>query len=174
MHWRSSFARPETFLLLAFDSCLTNEARCCPRGAFLWCGSRLRFSFAQCSHFLPSEFAELSRFYVEYQIAVSNAFDFLYMMADLFKHAPDLPVLAFNQRDFIPRVLSFSHDAYLGGRSAHCLHATHSGLTANAHALAQLIDVFFRRLAGNLDQICFLYVRSRTSKKVGELAIIGH
>jgi len=142
VHWRSSFARPETFLLLAFDSCLTNKARCCPCGAFLRCGCRLRFSFAQCSHFLPAKFAELSRFYVEYQIAVSNAFDFLYMMADLFKHAPDLPVLTFNQRDFIPRVLSFSNDSDLCRRCAHRLHAADSGLAADSHSMAQLVNVF--------------------------------
>jgi hypothetical protein len=93
-------------------------------------------------------------------------------MADRLKHAPYLPVLAFNQRHFVPRVIRFAQQADFCRRGAYRSRSTLARLVADANSVAQLLHVFFLRLAGNFHQIGFRNVRSREGQEVGKLAVV--
>src|SRR5271157_239145 len=66
------------------------------------CHGRLRprYGFvaggSQAIDFLQGEEAESSRRNIQGERAVAHALDFLHMVSDFFKHAPDLPVAAFD------------------------------------------------------------------------------
>jgi hypothetical protein len=96
------------------------------------------------------------------------------MMANLFKHAADLAILALRQGDFIPRIVRLAHQTHLCGRRAYRTQAFRAGLAANADSLTQLLNVIFLRQSCHLHQICLGNVRSSLGKEVGQLAVIRH
>jgi hypothetical protein len=54
--------------------------------------------------------------HVQFKIAVANAFDLFDVMSNLFKHAPNLAILAFDQRHFVPGIVGFADQVHSGGR----------------------------------------------------------
>src|SRR5262249_20283844 len=115
----------------------------------------LRLGAAQCAHLMWSELAYLSRLHIQLQRTVAHALDLLYVMPDLLKHAPDLPVLAFGQRDLVPRIGGVLGETNLRRRRVHGFHVSLTGTAADADSTSQLGDRFFRGLSADLDQICF-------------------
>ncbi len=124
--------------------------------------------------FLFGEGTKLARFYIQCNTAVACALDLLHMMADLFKHAADLAILALCQRDFIPRIVRLAHQTHLCGRRAYRTQAFRTGLAANADSLTQLLNVIFLRQPCHLHQICLGNVRSGLGEEVGQFAVIRH
>jgi hypothetical protein len=53
---------------------------------------------------------------IQLKISVADTFDLFDVMSDLFEHAPNLPILAFDQSDLVPRVTGFTDQIYPGGR----------------------------------------------------------
>ncbi len=116
--------------------------------------SRWRFAF-RCLRFAASsralqsrnfswlQFAELARLNIQRERTIAHALDLFHVMANLFKHAPYLPVLAFNQRHFIPGIFSVFHQTDLRRRSVDRFHASRPGLGANLDSAPQLFDPFF-------------------------------
>jgi hypothetical protein len=137
-------------------------------GQLFFAGPAQRRDFAQ------SEFAKRAGLHVQRERAVAYAFDLFHVVANFFKHAPDLAVLAFNQRDFIPRIVAFSRQLHMGRRGAHGVQITMSRLGAQLEAAAQFLNVFRFGLAGDLDQIGFRHVRRGAHEMVGQRAVIGH
>ncbi len=78
-----------------------------------------RFGMAQRVHLFRGKFAKLPGMDVKRERAVAHALDLFHVMADFFKHAPDLPVFSFNQRNFIPGVGGVFHQADLRGGRVH-------------------------------------------------------
>lgn len=96
------------------------------------------------------------------------------MMADLFKHAANLAILALRERDFIPGIVGLAHQTYLRRSSAHRAQGFRTRLAADANSLAQLLNVIFLRQPSDFYQICLGDVRSGLGQEVGQLAVIGH
>src|SRR5215472_7710576 len=106
------------------------------------------------------------------------------MAADLLKHAPDLPVLAFNERHFIPGIGGVFGQADLGRRGEDLLEPVRpskaarlrTGLcrsAADTDSAAELFNVLCRGPPGDLYQISFLNVRCSARQAAGEVAIVG-
>ena len=130
--------------------------------------------FPKSHYFLFSQRAKLARFNIQGNATVACALDLLHMMANLFKHAADLAILALRQGDFIPRIVRLAHQTHLRGRRAYRSQAFRSGLAANADSLTQLLNVIFLRQPCHLHQICFGNVRSGLGEEVGQLTVVRH
>ncbi len=72
-------------------------------------GLRLLDRGFQASNFLKRQMAKFSRRNIKLQRSVAHPLYFLHVMADRFEHSPDLPVLAFDQRDFIPGIVRLTN-----------------------------------------------------------------
>jgi hypothetical protein len=46
--------------------------------------------------------------HIQFKVPVADALDFLDVMSDLFKHAANLAILAFDQSNFIPGIIRFA------------------------------------------------------------------
>jgi hypothetical protein len=46
--------------------------------------------------------------YIQLKISVANALDFLDVVSDLFEHASNLAILAFDQSNFVPGIIGFA------------------------------------------------------------------
>ena len=71
----------------------------------------------QASNFLRCQMPKFPRKNIELQRPVTYPFYFFHMMPDGLEHLPDLPVLAFDQRNFVPGIVGFANRLDLGGRS---------------------------------------------------------
>src|SRR5437763_5482913 len=71
--------------------------------------------------FSATQSPELAGRNVQIQRAVADSFDLLHVMSDLLEHAADLPVLALDQRDFVPRIFGFADQPNFCGSSLHAL-----------------------------------------------------
>src|SRR5580700_5906194 len=96
-------------LMLCRSSC---HGRLRPRYRFV-AGS------AQAIDFLRRQRAKSSGGNIECERPVADALNLFHMVPNLLKHAPDFPVAAFDQSDFIPGIHSFLNQAYSGGRGPH-------------------------------------------------------
>lgn len=124
--------------------------------------------------FAQRKFTIRSGLHVQRERAVAYPLDLLYVVANLFKHPADLPVLALDQRDFIPRIVAFSREPHLGWSGTLRVHGAVTWLGREFDAVAQLLNIFLFGLARNFDQICFRHVRSSAHQMVGQCAVIGH
>src|ERR1700719_2315226 len=77
----------------------------------------------QFSDLFRRELAEFSRMHIQLKRTVAHALDLFHVMSDLLEHAPDLAILSFDQRDFVPRIRRFANHADLGRSSPHPLSA---------------------------------------------------
>ena len=91
------------------------------RSGFVLRANVLARGRAQAVDLFQSERAELSRRHIERERPILHALDFLHVVTDLLKHAPDLPIAAFDQRDFVPGIGRILDDADPGRRGAHTL-----------------------------------------------------
>src|SRR5207253_4773314 len=91
------------------------------RSGFVLRANVLARGRAQPVDFFQSERAELSRWHIERERPILHALDFLHVVTDLLKHAPDLPIATFDQRDFVPGIGRILDDADPGRRGAHTL-----------------------------------------------------
>jgi hypothetical protein len=141
----------------------------------LWFFWQLLFAGpAQRGDLAQREFAKRSGLHVQRERAVAYAFDLFHVVANFFKHPANLAVFAFNQRDFIPRVVAFPGQLHMGRRGALRVHGAVAGLGAQLEAAPQFLNVFGLRLAGDLDQIGFRHMRCGAHEMVGQRAVIGH
>jgi hypothetical protein len=76
-------------------------------------------------------------------------------MANLFKHATDLAVLALCKRDFIPRIVRFAHQPHLRRSRSHRAHGFRPWLAADADTLTQFFNIIFLWQSRYFYQICF-------------------
>ncbi len=127
----------------------------------------------QCGYFLRRQLAKFSRLKIQLQRTIRNALDFLHMVANGLKHPADLPVLAFNQRDFIPRIVGFTQQAHFSRRRPYRTRPGFPWLITDADSMAQLLNIFFLRLARDLHQISLRDVRIGAREKICELAVVG-
>ena len=63
----------------------------------------------QFRNFFDRKLSKLSGMYIQFERTVAYPLDLLHVMPDLFKHAPDLAIPAFDQCDFIPRIGRFTN-----------------------------------------------------------------
>src|SRR5437764_8963367 len=70
----------------------------------------------QALDFLQRECAEAARRHIESERSIAHALDFFHVVADGFKHAPNLAIAAFNQRDLVPGIGGY-FDNFHGGWS---------------------------------------------------------
>src|SRR5215469_8078174 len=118
-----------------------------------------------------SELAHFAWLDVQLQRAIAHALDLFYVMSDLLKHAPDLPVLAFSQRDLVPRIGGVLREANLRRRRVYGFHVSLAGTSADADSTPQSRDRFFRGLSAHFDQICFWDMRRSAREMVGQVAV---
>ena len=85
--------------------------------------------------------AEFSRRQIEAQRTVLDALDLFHVMADLFEHAPDLPVSAFFQRELKPRIVRFAHRTHSCRRGLYSFAA----VGRNCHPAANFRQARLRR-----------------------------
>src|ERR1700751_3336455 len=76
-------------------------------------------SGAQAVDFLRGQRTEFSGRHIQRKRSVFYALDFLHVMADLFKHAADLPIASLDEGNFVPGIRSFFHDADFRRRGSH-------------------------------------------------------
>src|SRR4029077_9409694 len=69
----------------------------------------------QSSNFLRVQVTEFPRKNIQLQRPITYPFYFLHMMSHGLEHLPDLPVLAFDQRNFIPGIVSLTNRLDLRG-----------------------------------------------------------
>ena len=69
----------------------------------------------QTGNFLRRQVSELSRRNIKLQRSVTHPLDFFHMMPDGLEHLPDLPVLAFDQRNLIPGIVGLANRLDLCG-----------------------------------------------------------
>ena len=116
---------------------------------------------------MRTQLPHLSRFDIQRQRAIFYPLDLLHMMANLFKHPPDLPVLAFDERDLIPGILGIFGQPDLRRRGENLLHvawptgiggftiagvdAPRSRFCPDANAPAEFFNVLCGRSSRNLD-----------------------
>ncbi len=55
--------------------------------------------------------------HIQFKTSVAHALDLLYMVSNLFEHAPNLAILAFGQCNFVPGIVGFANQIDSGGRS---------------------------------------------------------
>src|SRR6478672_933004 len=103
---------------------------------------------AQRCNFSRIQLTELARFNIQRKRAIAHALDLFHVMANLFKHTPNLPVLAFDQRYLIPGIFGVLHQTDLCRRSVDCFHSPRSRLSANLDSAPQLFDAFFLGSSG--------------------------
>src|SRR5262249_47624990 len=139
--------------------CITNPGQLArrppapPLPAALWLRARAaRSRTPQQINFLGRQSAELAWLDVERQRAITHTLDLLHVMADLFKHAANLAVLALDQRQLVPGILSFANQPDLRRRGSHGLHVARSRPAADPQAPAKLLNIFFGRLAADFYQ----------------------
>src|SRR5205823_6642631 len=116
--------------------------------------------------------SRLSRRHIKCQRTVAHAPDLFHVMADLFEHLPELPVLALGESDLIPGIRGLLDDANACGCGAGAT-ARLSSLT-DGNALTQFLDRSFVRLAAHFDQVRLLHMRTCLHEFVRHLAIIGY
>jgi hypothetical protein len=119
------------------------------------------------------QFAELAWLNIERERTITHALDLFHVVANLFKHAPYLPVLALNQRHFIPGIFSVFHQANLRWGCVDCFHSARSRFGANLNSAPQLFDSFFFGASSNLYQISLGNMRRSVRELGGKLSIIG-
>src|ERR1700739_1111287 len=85
------------------------------------CANVLSRGRAQSGDFFQSERAELSPRPIERERPILHPLDFFDVVTDLLKHAPDLPIATFDQRDFVPGIGRILDDADLGRGGAYTL-----------------------------------------------------
>jgi hypothetical protein len=124
-------------------------------------------------NFSRPQFAELARLNVKRERTITHALDFFHVMANLFKHAAYLAILALDQSHFIPGIFSVFHQADLRGRSVDRFHTSRPGLGANLDSAPQLFDPFFLSSSRNLYQVSLGYVRGSVRKFGSEFSVIG-
>jgi hypothetical protein len=157
--WITIIARTKPVVIPSFGCRLAN-VRSIGFDEFLF-GHRLGclcFSItgpAQRRDLLFCQLAKLARLNIQRDPAVARALDLLHVMANLFKHAANLAVLALGKRDFIPRIVRFAHQPHLRRSGSDGMHEFRARLAADADSLAQFFNVFFLRQSRNFYQICF-------------------
>ncbi len=120
-------------------------------------------------HFFQRQRAVFPGRNIERQRSIADALDLFHVMPHGFKHAPNLAIAAFDQRDLIPRIRGLLHNANRSRPSSHAL----AVIGSNRNTGAQFGDRRFCRRAGNFYQISFRDVRRRFHEPVRELAVIG-
>jgi hypothetical protein len=157
--WITIIARAKTFVIPSFGSRLAN-IRSIGFDEFL-VGHRLGglcFSIpgpAQGRDLLFGQLAKLAWLNIQRDPAVARALDLLHVMANLFKHATDLAVLALSKRDLIPRIVRFAHQPHLRRSRSHRAHGFRSWLAADADTLTQFFNIIFLWQSRYFHQICF-------------------
>ncbi len=91
------------------------------------------------------------------------------MMSNFFKHAPDLAITPFNQRDFIPWIGRLLHQANACGRGPH----TKTFFGGDGNSAPQLLQRFIRRNSGNFHHISFRDLRRSFHQLIGQRPVIG-
>ena len=127
--------------------------------------SQLAFSgFAKVFDFFRLEFTGLAGFEIKLKRAIAHAADLLDMMADLFKHLAELAVTALDENNFEPRVFSTPRTRPRLPRPEPSnlrwsgVHTASAWLVSvNGYTLPQAIEVFFRGLSADLDEISLLH-----------------
>src|SRR5204862_6381179 len=118
----TSWSKSSSFMR-AKDWPLSHEMRECPKGSGLFANLCGFFVTAhggmQRSHLTLGERAMLADIHIERERAVAYPLDFFRVMADGLKHLPDLPVSAFDQRDFVPRIVCFANQLNFCRRGFH-------------------------------------------------------
>ena len=79
------------------------------------CAAYLR-SRLQAGHFLRRQMPKFPGRNIELQRSIAHPLYFLHMMPDGLEHLPDLAVLAFDQRNFVPGIVGLANGLDLGGR----------------------------------------------------------
>jgi hypothetical protein len=107
------------------------------------------------------------------------------MKADLFKHATDLAVASFDERDLIPRIFLLAYEVDLGGRSLYGKRTTldaglfltalsgESRLRRQIDAGTQPIDLFVRWMSADFHHVSFRNVRLGVRQLRHEFAVVG-
>jgi hypothetical protein len=67
-------------------------------------------------NFSGHQLSEFSRMNIQFKISVADALDLLDVMSNLFEHAPNLTILAFDQCDLVPGVIGFPDQIHPRGR----------------------------------------------------------
>jgi len=157
--WITIIARTKPVVIPSFGRRLAN-VRSIGFDEFLF-GHRLGgFCFsisgpAQGRDLLFGQLAKLAWLNIQRDPAVARALDFLNVMANLFKHAANLAVLALCKRDFIPRIVRFAHQPHLRRSRSHRAHGFRSWLAADADTLTQFFYIIFLWQSRYFYQICF-------------------
>src|ERR1022692_433860 len=103
----------------------------------------------QTVNFLQGQGTELPGWNVERERAIADALDFFHVVSDLFKHAPDLPVAALDQSNFVPGIVRFFNQTNACRRGPHPPPIVGSyGNTA-----AQLLQRFVARNSSNFHHV---------------------
>ena len=91
------------------------------------------------------------------------------MVADGFKHAPNLAIAAFNQRDLVPGIGGY-FDNFHGGWSRS---RTPALLSGDGNSGAEFRECFFFRSPRYFHHVRFRHMGSGLHEPMGKIAIIG-
>jgi hypothetical protein len=126
----------------------------------------------QQAQFFSIELAHLAGLEVQNQRPVSHAANLLDVMADLFKHLPQLAIAAFDEPHLKPRIVAGADPLNARWRGAH---PAFTGLALiDAHAFPQRVDQPLVRFTAHLYQVGLFHSRRGPRELVGEVAIVGH
>src|SRR6201987_2935148 len=92
LRWKTWRLRPDPTLGRHRSPDSRSDPWARPGSGFVFCADVLSGGGAQAVDFFQGEDAELSRRHIERERSILHALDFFHVMADLLKHAPDLPV----------------------------------------------------------------------------------
>jgi hypothetical protein len=140
---------------------------------------------AQVFQFFRLQFTQVAGLEIEHERAVADPPNLLHAMPDLLEHLAQFTVAAFDKNHLKPRVLVSSRtaglppiagfpgveSADLGGGGLDPTGASRAAIDRDS--LTQALDIFFRGLAADFDQVRLLHTRCRASQLVGQFAVIG-
>src|ERR1700690_840565 len=87
---------------------------CCVAWTLLSADLGLSGKGLELGDFFGCEFAEFPWMHIQLKRTVAHSLDLFHVMSDLFEHATDLAILAFNQCNFVPRISRFTNHSDLG------------------------------------------------------------
>jgi hypothetical protein len=107
--------------------------------------------------------------HVQFKISVADAFDLFDVMSNLFEHASNLAILAFDQSDFVPGIAGLTNQIHASRRGLH----SSPVFRADKQTRAQFAKAVFFGLAGHFHHVSFRDVRCSLHQEIGELAVVG-